>query len=80
MPEVSWTQDMHYLLAKVSKLEEVVPGLLHPVRPPVPEPMGLTKQYGLIAPGSRPVPRRKVFQCLNLYKTSASSHVLFHHM
>ena len=44
-----------YLLTKVAKLEEVVPGLLHPVGPAVPQAVRLTKQHGLVAPRSGPV-------------------------
>ena len=45
------------LLAKVSKLEEVVPSLFHPVGPPVPEAVRLAQQDVLPTPCSCPLPR-----------------------
>ena len=55
-----------HLLSKVAKLEEVVPGLLHPVGPPVPQAVGLAQQDGVEAPRPRPLPGRQVVQSLNL--------------
>lgn len=56
-----------YLLPKISKLEEVVPALFHPVGPPVPKPVRLAQQDRLITPCSSPVPRGQVLQGLDLH-------------
>ena len=56
----------YHLLPKVTKLEEVVPGLLHPVRPPVPQAVWLTQQNGVVAARPCSLPGRHVLQSLNL--------------
>ena len=55
-----------HLLSKVTKLEEVVPGLLHPVGAPVPQAVGLAQQDGVVAPRPRSLSGRQIVQSLNL--------------